>query len=553
MGQEIRLFGPPGTGKTSTLVKWIAQAAEKFGSGAIFVASFTRTAAAELVGRDLPIDKAQVGTLHAHAYRALGCPTIAETKVEEWNEEHPHLQLGKAAADLDDPQNESGARTEGNADRFMAELQVLRARLVPEEFYYGPKRELHEFWSAWKKKRGYLDFTDLIEVALRDVATPEGAPSVGFLDEVQDFTPLELALVRKWCEPMDHYVLAGDDDQTLYNFKGATPDAWLFPRLPSPQIRVLEQSYRVPSAVHSYACRLTDILSSRQPKDYRPTGESGRVSACTGTWKDPEPIANDIEERMGRGKRCMVLASCAYMLAPLQAVLRERAVPFFNPYRRNRGDWNPLARGSEKRRTAVDRIGAFLSTDPEFMARPFEEWRWRDIALWAEPIRSEGTFTDGFKAAVRAAKPDEAPDPWDLAAYIRPEALTQAFHHDLAWYLESLLPSKRKPFELAVKVALKLGKRAIIEPPRDKSDWSPSTVPWTTLGTIHSVKGGEADVVFLMPDLSGKGFAQWMCKGDDGRDAIIRQFYVGATRAREELVLCQPAASWAFPLQRFVA
>ena len=58
------------------------------------------------------------------------------------------------------------------------------------------------------------------------------------------------------------------------------------------------------------------------------------------------------------------------------------------------------------------------------------------------------------------------------------------------------------------------------------------------VGTIHSVKGGEADVVYLFPDLSQAGAAQYERSGAP-HDSVIRLFYVGATRARETLYICQ--------------
>ena len=54
------------------------------------------------------------------------------------------------------------------------------------------------------------------------------------------------------------------------------------------------------------------------------------------------------------------------------------------------------------------------------------------------------------------------------------------------------------------------------------------------------MKGGEADVVYLFPDISPQSY-EGIQRGVEGRDAVIRQFYVGMTRAREELVVCNAA------------
>ena len=69
--------------------------------------------------------------------------------------------------------------------------------------------------------------------------------------------------------------------------------------------------------------------------------------------------------------------------------------------------------------------------------------------------------------------------------------------------------------------------------------------PKVIVGTIHSVKGGEADAVFLFPDLSQAGDAAYQRVGP-ARDAVIRLFYVGVTRARQALYLCQRESAMAF-------
>src|SRR3990167_6784793 len=85
--KETRVIGPPGTGKTTWASRKIYDIVREHGSKSVIVASLTRAAAAEVVGRSLPIDRDQIGTLHSHAYHALGTPKLAQTPdaIEEWN------------------------------------------------------------------------------------------------------------------------------------------------------------------------------------------------------------------------------------------------------------------------------------------------------------------------------------------------------------------------------------------------------------------------------------------------------------------------------------
>jgi len=61
------------------------------------------------------------------------------------------------------------------------------------------------------------------------------------------------------------------------------------------------------------------------------------------------------------------------------------------------------------------------------------------------------------------------------------------------------------------------------------------TRPRVTIGTIHSVKGGEADHVYVFPDMSPAGM------DNSSTDSIVRMFYVAMTRAKKTLHLCRPS------------
>ena len=58
------------------------------------------------------------------------------------------------------------------------------------------------------------------------------------------------------------------------------------------------------------------------------------------------------------------------------------------------------------------------------------------------------------------------------------------------------------------------------------------------MGTVHSVKGGQAESVFLIPELSVPSREAWLSGAAKERDEIRRMIYVGMTRASRSLTVC---------------
>lgn len=214
---EYRIYGPPGCGKTTSLTRQIRRAVDRFGADTVLVTSFSRAAAAELAGRDLPIAGDRVGTLHSHCYHALGAPEIAEANVEEWNRDNPQLAItavkkhGKLDGEETGEEDDSGLAKDG--DGFLQHVSRFRGMQLPERAWSPNLREFAQLWTEYKQANGLMDFTDLIETCLRDVALAPKNPSVIFADEAQDLNKLQLALIRKWGERAEYFIVAGDDDQ----------------------------------------------------------------------------------------------------------------------------------------------------------------------------------------------------------------------------------------------------------------------------------------------------------------------------------------------------
>jgi DNA helicase II / ATP-dependent DNA helicase PcrA len=544
---EARVFGPPGTGKTTFVARQVRAAAERHGSDAVLVASFTKAAAAELAGRDMPIDRSRIGTLHAHALRAIGSVQLAVEKIKEWNEEHPAYLLTperSAGSDDDDVETPTFGSRKTPTDEIAEHYHALRGRLIDPQWWPLSVRAFADRWETWKRERDYLDFTDLIEIG--PSVSPVGQPTIGFFDEVQDFTPLELQLVRAWGADMERIVLAGDDDQAIYGFKGASPEAFLSPAVPDEMKRTLTQSYRVPAAVHAAASAWIERVTHREPKAYKPRAAEGSVEVMEwATSRNPLPAVLDAEERLRDddpepGTRVMFLASCGFMLDSVVSELRRRGIPFHNPYQRKNGAWNPLGFKRKGATSTAERLVSFSRISEDIWRDGARMWSPSEMLAWVQPLRDKVFVKGGKKALIAELKAERSIDFQGLGEYIADLAddpLGRIFATDLDWYERNALAAYTRGLIYPLEVCRASGVRTLAVPPR------------VVVGTIHSVKGAEAKHVYLIPDLSPAAARQWMGEsplaaedmaggyGNDP-DSIILQFYVAMTRASERLVVC---------------
>ena len=522
-GIEHRVIGPPGCGKTTYLGNQVQRAVDAGKKPGVL--SLTKTAAAEVSGRSLPINSESVGTLHSMCFRALGRPEIAEGRkyLEDWNERNPQFELtiatGNREKDIDEDQPDPPAEL-SRGDPLMNEYQSHRAKMkgdMPEHL-----QVFSQEWNAWKDQNGLMDFTQLIEACLLEVDRAVDEPDVIFVDEAQDMSPLEMALLRKWGNAAGHLIIVGDPDQAIYTWRGAEPESFTQPPLPDEQTLLLAQSYRLPREVHKRATHWIEQSPDREKVEYRSKDEDGEVRRSTATYRYPEVAIRDAEQYLANGKSIMFLTSCSYMLQPMIDFLRTNGIPFHNPHRRSNGAWNPLLR--RKNQTgAADRLLAFLHMSER------GTWSAEDMRRWTDAVRVKGAMVKGGKKLVQNLENNEQGEvSWeDLYTLLTEEAVEAGLTGDLDWYRNQLTASKQKASEFPINIARRYESSRLRE------------IPQVITGTIHSAKGAEADVVYLFPDLSHPGNQEW--RGNKREKAsIYRTFYVGMTRAKESLILCNP-------------
>lgn len=521
MSNETRVFGPPGTGKTTKLAEEIIpMLADKYGHNKILLTSLTKAAAKELGARIDLGESDIIGTLHSICFRALKLSReqMTEHNFADWNQSHAMYDLrGKGK----DP-----------GPRCFSGYQYHKNKMIPRENWPKDILAFAEQWEDWKNRNVFYDFVDLVEMA-GDMYTPPGSPYAIVLDEAQDFTKLEMSTLRRWATQVKEFWVVGDEDQALYLFNGASAENMLYPELPPEQIVILDQSYRIPRTVHELAQKIIHRVKTRMPKEYKPKEEEGTVTRCQGGFKQPEWVVKKAQQLDGH---TMILATCDYMLNDIIKYMRDNGVAFSNPWKPGQKSWNPLET------KANNMLRSFLSHGED---EPY--WSTEQLLEWIEVVKTSsktspaGLIRKQGKAGIKQIKEFFEEDPFApglhtcreyLDQILSPEAIQPALDRDVDWLLDNITKAKATSLKFPVRIYKTQGKEGLFQEPK------------IHCGTIHSVKGAGAENVFVYPDISYAAATERNTR--EGAENLCRLFYVGVTRTKKNLFLMSKSTPNAF-------
>jgi DNA helicase-2/ATP-dependent DNA helicase PcrA len=571
--QVTRLFGGPGSGKTTALLDRVEELLEEnddVGVRDVLVVSYTRAAAAEIRERLAErLDenpralKGNVCTMHAKAYELLNLSrgdVVGESDKADFCEEY-----GVEYEDEYEGSRRRTARSTTIGNKIIATSQWLQrtsrdvsdwydvpfkwdietVRLPPDEDpnaqtgnKYTPTwpsdddrisvPETIRAWRSFKGEHDIVGFADMLErVQQRSLL-----PSVDHLviDEFQDITRLQYDVYSEWRPHMDRVLIAGDDDQVVYAWQGADPDLLLDEDVTDDN--VLPNSYRLPSRILNVVNKEVGHIEKRQDKDLNPRKEGGRVEGV----EDPSMI--DLVRNVRRTVEedddgtAMVLFRARYQMFQFIDEFIDEGIPFTC---------------LTDQRMWTDRLSQYVSAiealDEDEEMSVLEARRLAD--MFADSAFGTGERDDLFDELDAIDEDSETDDLEEI--YVEPDLIRD--HAPFA-------PDPRAAADMLRKVTSFQERTVEAYFGGEYTGFDPNRV---RVGTIHSAKGREADHVFVATDLTEKVVEQMAATVDQSdrevpgdeeftkrtspvptlTDNERRVFYVGMSRARERLVVME--------------
>lgn len=538
---DVAVIAGPGTGKTKTLVSRIVYLLRnrKVKPSEITAVTFTNLAADQLyervqaqLGRGKKTSNLQVGTFHA----------VCMTFLKEQGEEFTLIDREEAKTIAREILEEHTYKM--SVKEFLESVSREKSGVVQSVAKEEAWREVYGEYQRRLKAQKLLDFDDLLVKTADKIKKKETLPgwekrfSYLLIDEFQDLNPRQMELMRLWREAGRELFVIGDADQSIYGFRGADSDC--FRRLAKETAHLyvaeLEENYRSSPEILSAALEVISQNSGGKRKLHANcksnvpvrqiyaqsdmaeaifvAKEIGRLTGGLGML-EAQTHSEQMQDRKIRGfdeiavlyrthRQADILETCLkkegipYIVAGRESFLEEESVQgsiqFFKYLRDSENE--------SARRQSLARL-----------------WKLEDTEVSEEILR---TASQKFAPFYIEKKPKEFVQLWmeemglTENKSMRKLAKTAVFYETMDAFLQ----------------ALDFGVESDLRRCGDK-EYSAGAV---TLMTLHGAKGLEFPAVFICGAAKGR-----IPLENEKHPADIeeerRLFYVGMTRAKEELIL----------------
>ena len=563
----------PGSGKTSVIVERTAYMINegKISASSILVVTFSRAAAVEMKERFLKFvnrDRSEVtfGTFHGIFYGILKAAYNLNAS-DILSEEEKYSILREMTEKFGQEMEQEGDFLE----EIAKEISVVKGNCISLEHYYASCcsdevfREIYNGYKNALRTRRKLDFDDMILCCYElfsqrpDILKAWQKKFVYILvDEFQDINSLQYKILQMLAAPANNLFIVGDDDQSIYHFRGARPEIMLnFTRdYPGAETVLLDVNYRCSGNILKTAMNVINCNKKRFRKKLTTPNDVGMPVTCK-VFDNPREeavcVAAALKKRLEKGEK---LENTAILLRTNQeaesliTALMEYQIPFTmkeqlpNLYRhwicRNLLAYLHMAAGDRSRKNFLElmnRPNRYISRDALKNSQisfhdlreyyKDKDWMCDRITTLETHLRILGTLSPF--AAVNFIRKGMGYEEYlrEYAQFrkLKPEELLEILDriHESTRGMKNL-----KQWEDYIEdYTEKLNEQAKRQ--RDRKEG-------VTVSTLHAVKGLEYDIVYIL-NVNEGSIPYRKAVLAESVEEERRLFYVGMTRARRKLVL----------------
>ena len=565
----------PGSGKTAVITRRVLELIKKgVAPGNILVITFTKAAATEMQERFEGLQKkdgqatqgrVNFGTFHAVFFKILKYAYHLDASNIIREEASTQLLsdiIRKLDMELEDERE--------FIDAIRAEISKIKTERIDISTYYSmncPEEQFQQIYREYTKKmqqQRLIDFDDILLYTYELLVQRKDILKVWqekykyiLIDEFQDINRIQYDIIRMLALPQNNLFIVGDDDQSIYQFRGAKPEIMLnFPKdYKSTKQVLLNYNYRSQEAVVKNALRLISHNEKRFPKEILAT-KAATVPVVTERFPTQEEEGERIIENLrwyhAKGipyEEMAILFRTNTQARNVMGKLMSYNIPFrmrdvvpnlFDHWiAKNIITYMKLAMGSRERGLMLqimNRPNRYLSRETLQDAEvSFSKWKWY--------YRDRDWMIDRI---------DKLEYDLEMLAKTNPYAAINYIRRGIGYdeYLQQYAEYRRMKPEELLEVITELQESARNfdtfeewfaymeeykqELERQRELREKRNIRGVMLATMHSAKGLEYEVVFL-PDVNEGITPYKKAVSPEELEEERRMFYVALTRAKQYL------------------
>ncbi|MEQ3102924.1 ATP-dependent helicase [Coprococcus comes] len=349
------VLAPPGSGKTLIVTERTRYLIEESGvrPDQILVITFTRYAAREMkerferltAGKNYPVT---FGTFHSIFYGILKCAYgIGANNLMSEKESFVLLQEV-----LDQTNIESTPEVEDEEElvrELLREVGMVKNGLCHlKDFHskYLTQDEFAEVFRSYEHQKKELKKFDFDDMLVQCYALFRKKPEIlqGWqkrfqyilIDEFQDINRVQYEVIRMLAAPRYNLFVVGDDDQSIYGFRGAKPELMLYMKQEFPSLRTisLTVNYRSTEFITGAAARVilhNDTRFYKRVQSFRGRGQNVHVQEVLDEQEEAQYVTEEIQKKLDQGIKpgeIAVLFRAAVQARMISEILSEHRIPF---------------------------------------------------------------------------------------------------------------------------------------------------------------------------------------------------------------------------------